>query len=194
VTVVLIDNRDSFVHNLARYVRVLGRPTEVVRSDEVTVDDVAALAPSHIVVSPGPCGPPEAGVSVPLIRALGDRVPVLGVCLGHQCIGAAYGGRVVRARRPMHGKASPIAHDGAGVFAGLPDPLHATRYHSLVVAPDGLPDALVPTAWSEEGEIMALRHRVHPVVGVQFHPESILTEHGEDLLRAFLDQPSGGGR
>ena len=194
MTVVLIDNRDSFVHNLARYVRVLGRPTEVVRSDEVTVDDVAALAPSHIVVSPGPCGPAEAGVSVPLIRALGDRVPVLGVCLGHQCIGAAYGGRVVRARRPMHGKASPIAHDGTGVFAGLPDPLHATRYHSLVVAPDGLPDALVPTAWSEEGEIMALRHRVHPVVGVQFHPESILTEHGEDLLRAFLDQPSGGGR
>ena len=194
MTVVLIDNRDSFVHNLARYVRVLGRPTEVVRSDEVTVDDVAALAPSHIVVSPGPCGPAEAGVSVPLIRALGGRVPVLGVCLGHQCIGAAYGGRVVRALRPMHGKASPIAHDGTGVFAGLPDPFHATRYHSLVVAPDGLPDALVPTAWSEEGEIMALRHRVHPVVGVQFHPESILTEHGEDLLRAFLDQPSGGGR
>ena len=188
MTVVLIDNRDSFVHNLARYVRVLGRPTEVVRSDEVTVDDVAALAPSHIVVSPGPCGPAEAGVSVPLIRALGDRVPVLGVCLGHQCIGAAYGGRVVRARRPMHGKASPIAHDGAGVFAGLPDPLHATRYHSLVVAPDGLPDALVPTAWSEEGEIMALRHRVHPVVGVQFHPESILTVGGHDLLRNFLAQ------
>jgi anthranilate synthase/aminodeoxychorismate synthase-like glutamine amidotransferase len=194
VTVVLIDNRDSFVHNLARYVRVLGRPTEVVRSDEVTVDDVGALGPSHLVVSPGPCGPAEAGVSVALIRALGDRVPVLGVCLGHQCIGAAYGGRVVRARRPMHGKASPIAHDGTGVFAGLPDPLHATRYHSLVVAPDGLPDALVPTAWSEEGEIMALRHRVHPVVGVQFHPESILTEHGEALLRAFLDQSSGGGR
>jgi anthranilate synthase/aminodeoxychorismate synthase-like glutamine amidotransferase len=194
VTVVLIDNRDSFVHNLARYVRVLGRPTEVVRSDEVTVDDVGALGPSHLVVSPGPCGPAEAGVSVALIRALGDRVPVLGVCLGHQCIGAAYGGRVVRARRPMHGKASPIAHDGTGVFAGLPDPLHATRYHSLVVAPDGLPDALVPTAWSEEGEIMALRHRVHSVVGVQFHPESILTEHGEALLRAFLDQSSGGGR
>ncbi|MGE0027500.1 MAG: aminodeoxychorismate/anthranilate synthase component II [Thermoleophilia bacterium] len=194
MTVVLIDNRDSFVHNLARYVRVLGRPTEVVRSDEVTVADVAALEPSHLVVSPGPCGPAEAGVSVPLIRALGARVPVLGVCLGHQCIGAAYGGRVVRALRPMHGKASPIAHDGTGVFAGLPDPLHATRYHSLVVSPQGLPDALVPTAWSEEGEIMALRHRAHPVVGVQFHPESILTEHGEALLRAFLDQPSGGGR
>ena len=194
MTVVLVDNRDSFVHNLARYVRVLGRPTEVVRSDQVTVDDVAALAPSHLVVSPGPCGPAEAGVSVPLIRALGGRVPVLGVCLGHQCIGAAYGGRVVRALRPMHGKASPIAHDGTGVFAGLPDPLHATRYHSLVVSPEGLPDDLVPTAWSEEGEIMALRHRVHPVVGVQFHPESILTEHGEALLRAFLDQSPGGGR
>jgi anthranilate synthase/aminodeoxychorismate synthase-like glutamine amidotransferase len=194
VTVVLVDNRDSFVHNLARYVRVLGLPTEVVRSDEVTVADVAALDPSYVVVSPGPCGPAEAGVSVPLIRAIGDRVPILGVCLGHQCIGAAYGGRVVRALRPMHGKASPIAHDGAGVFAGLPDPLHATRYHSLVVSPDGLPADLVATAWSEEGEIMALRHRVHPVVGVQFHPESILTEHGEALLAAFLDQPSGGGR
>jgi len=193
VTVVLVDNRDSFVHNLARYVRVLGHRTEVVRSDEVTVDEVTALAPSHLVVSPGPCGPAEAGVSVPLIRALGDRVPVLGVCLGHQCIGAAYGGRVVRARRPMHGKASPIAHDGAGVFAGLPDPLLATRYHSLVVSPEGLPADLVATAWSAEGEIMALRHRVHPVVGVQFHPESILTEHGEALLAAFLGQSSGGG-
>jgi anthranilate synthase/aminodeoxychorismate synthase-like glutamine amidotransferase len=194
VTVVLVDNRDSFVHNLARYVRVLGHETAVVRSDEVGVDDVAALAPSHLVVSPGPCGPGEAGVSVPLIRALGDRVPVLGVCLGHQCIGAAYGGRVVRAERPMHGKASPIAHDGSGVFAGLPDPLHATRYHSLVVSPDGLPPDVVVNAWSEEGEIMALRHRTHPVVGVQFHPESILTEHGEALLRAFLDQSPGGGR
>ena len=193
MTVVLVDNRDSFVHNLARYVRVLGHRTEVVRSDEVTVEEVAALAPSHLVVSPGPCGPAEAGVSVPLIRALGDRVPVLGVCLGHQCIGAAYGGRVVRARRPMHGKASPIAHDGAGVFAGLPDPLLATRYHSLVVSPEGLPADLVATAWSAEGEIMALRHRVHPVVGVQFHPESILTEHGEALLAAFLGQSSGGG-
>ena len=193
MTVVLVDNRDSFVHNLARYVRVLGHRTEVVRSDEVTVEEVAALAPSHLVVSPGPCGPAEAGVSVPLIRALGDRVPVLGVCLGHQCIGAAYGGRVVRARRPMHGKASPIAHDGEGVFAGLPDPLLATRYHSLVVSPEGLPADLVATAWSAEGEIMALRHRVHPVVGVQFHPESILTEHGEALLAAFLGQSSGGG-
>ena len=186
MTVVLVDNRDSFVHNLARLVRVLGRPTEVVRSDEVTVEEVAALRPSHVVVSPGPCGPAEAGISVPLVRALGASVPVLGVCLGHQCIGAAYGGRVVRARRPMHGKASPIAHDGTGIFAGLPDPLHATRYHSLVVAPDGLPPELVPTAWSEEGEIMALRHRTHPVVGVQFHPESILTPDGPKIVRNFL--------
>ena len=187
--VVLIDNRDSFVHNLARYVRRLGRRTEVMRCDEVTVDEVAALSPSHVVVSPGPCTPREAGVSVPLIRALGAATPILGVCLGHQCIGEAYGGRVVRARRPMHGKASPIAHDGAGVFAGLPDPLHATRYHSLVVSPEGLPGDLVVSARSEEGEIMALRHRTHPVVGVQFHPESILTEHGLALVEAFLRPP-----
>jgi anthranilate synthase/aminodeoxychorismate synthase-like glutamine amidotransferase len=165
----------------------------------VLVDDLdphlAARTYDAVVVSPGPGHPatePDFAACLDLIRA--GTVPVLGVCLGHQCIGAAYGGRVVRARRPMHGKASPIAHDGTGVFAGLPDPLHATRYHSLVVSPDGLPPELVPTAWSEEGEIMALRHRTHPVVGVQFHPESILTEHGEALLRAFLDQPSGGGR
>jgi len=184
--VVLIDNRDSFVHNLARYVRRLGRATEVVRCDEVTVAEVAALSPSHVLISPGPCTPREAGVSVPLIGALGATTPILGVCLGHQCIGEAYGGRVVRAQRPMHGKASPIAHDGAGIFAGLPDPLIATRYHSLVVAPEGLPGDLVVTARSEEGEIMALSHRSHPVVGVQFHPESILTEHGLGMVEAFL--------
>ena len=184
--VVLIDNRDSFVHNLARYVRRLGRATEVVRCDEGTVAEVAALSPSHVLISPGPCTPREAGVSVPLVRALGATTPILGVCLGHQCIGEAYGGRVVRAQRPMHGKASPIAHDGAGIFAGLPDPLIATRYHSLVVADEGLPDDLLVTARSEEGEIMALRHRSHPVVGVQFHPESILTEHGLGMVEAFL--------
>ena len=187
--VVLIDNRDSFVHNLARYVRELGRRTEVVRCDEVSVDEVAALGPSHVLISPGPCTPREAGVSVPLVRALGATMPILGVCLGHQCIGEAYGGRIVRARRPMHGKASPIAHDRSGIFAGLPDPLHATRYHSLVIAPEGLPGDLEVTARSEEGEIMAVRHRRHPVVGVQFHPESILTEHGHALVRAFLDGP-----
>jgi len=187
--VVLIDNRDSFVHNLARYVRELGRPTEVVRCDEVSVAEVAALDPSHVVISPGPCTPREAGVSVPLVRALGATTPILGVCLGHQCIGDAYGGRIVRALRPMHGKASPIAHDGTGIFAGLPDPLHATRYHSLVIAPQGLPGDLLVTARSEEGEIMAVRHRRHPVVGVQFHPESILTEHGHALVSAFLEGP-----
>ncbi|WP_217913605.1 anthranilate synthase component II [Miltoncostaea marina] len=184
--IAVIDNRDSFVHNLARYLRRQGWATAVLRCDEVGVADVAALEPSHVVISPGPCAPDQAGVSVPLVRELGPVVPTLGVCLGHQCIGRAFGARIVRARRPMHGKAAPIAHDGEGVFAGLPDPLRATRYHSLVVDPRGLPRELVATAWSEEGEIMALRHRRHPIVGVQFHPESILTERGDDLLRAFL--------
>lgn len=192
--VVLIDNKDSFVHNLARYVRELGHATEVLRHDEVEVADVAALAPGHVVISPGPRTPAEAGVSVPLIRALGPTTPILGVCLGHQCVGAAYGARVVPARRPMHGKVAPVVHDGVGVFRGLPDPLLATRYHSLVVAADRLPPELEAAAWSADGEIMALRHRRHPVAGVQFHPESILTERGHDLLRNFLapPQPSGG--
>ena len=185
--VLLIDNYDSFVHNLARYVRELGRPTTVVRNDALTVAAVAALGPSHVIVSPGPGTPDDAGVSLALIARLGATVPILGVCLGHQAIGQAYGGRVVRARRPMHGKTSAIHHDGEGVFRGLPQPLRATRYHSLVVTPEGLPDDLVVTARSEEGEIMGLRHRRHPVVGVQFHPEAVLTEHGHDLLAAFLE-------
>lgn len=184
--IVVVDNYDSFVHNLARYVRELGWETRVVRCDAVTVDEIAAMEPSHIVLSPGPCTPNEAGVCVPLVRRLGPAIPVLGVCLGHQCIGQAFGGQIVRARRPMHGKASRINHDGAGVFAGLPDPLSATRYHSLVVEARDLPEELVITAWSEEGEIMALRHHEHPIVGVQFHPEAVLTEHGHDLLRGFL--------
>ena len=184
--IVVIDNYDSFVHNLARYVRELGWETAVVRCDALSVDDVAALAPSHIVLSPGPCTPNEAGICVPLVRRLGATVPILGVCLGHQCIGQAFGGQIVRARRPMHGKASLITHDGDGVFAGLPNPLTATRYHSLVVEAQDLPDELVVTARSEEDEIMALRHREHPIVGLQFHPESVLTEHGHDLLRGFL--------
>lgn len=188
--IVVIDNRDSFVHNLARYIRELGWETEVLRCDAVGVDEVAARAPSHIVISPGPCTPNEAGISVPLVRRLGPTTPILGVCLGHQCIGQAFGAQIVRARRPMHGKASPIAHDGAGVFAGLPDLLMATRYHSLVIEPRDLPDELAVTAWSEESEIMAIRHRTHPIVGLQFHPESVLTEHGHDLLRLFLDQTS----
>ncbi len=185
--VLLIDNYDSFVHNLARYVRELGRPTTVVRNDALTVEDAAAMGPSHIVVSPGPGTPDDAGVSLALIARLGGTVPILGVCLGHQAIGQAYGGRVVRARRPMHGKTSAIHHDGTGVFRGLPQPLRATRYHSLVVTPEGLPEDLVVTARSEEGEIMGLRHRRHPVVGVQFHPEAVLTERGHDLLAAFLE-------
>ena len=185
--VLLIDNYDSFVHNLARYVRELGRPTTVVRNDALTVEDAAAMGPSHIIVSPGPGTPDDAGVSLALIARLGATVPILGVCLGHQAIGQAYGGRVVRARRPMHGKTSAIHHDGEGVFRGLPQPLRATRYHSLVVRPEGLPAGLVVTARSEEGEIMGLRHRRHPVVGLQFHPEAVLTERGHDLLAAFLE-------
>ena len=190
--ILVIDNYDSFVHNLARYIRELGWSTEVVRCDALSIDEIAAMEPSHIVISPGPCTPNEAGVSVPLVRRLGPTIPILGVCLGHQCIGQAFGGQIVRARRPMHGMASRIAHDGEGVFAGLPDPLHAGRYHSLVVESAELPDELVVTARSDEGEIMALRHREHRNVGLQFHPESVLTAHGHDLLRGFLGPvPSG---
>jgi len=190
-TVLVIDNYDSFVHNLARYVRELGWATRVLRNDMIDLDGIAALAPSHIVISPGPCTPNEAGVSVAAVRRFGPSIPILGVCLGHQCIGQAYGGRIVRARRPMHGKTSLVRHDGTGVFAGLPNPLRATRYHSLVVAADDLPAQLAATAHAEDGEIMALRHRSHPVIGVQFHPEAVLTEHGYDLLRNFLAPAAG---
>ena len=184
--ILVIDNYDSFVHNLARYLRELGWETTVCRNDEIGVDEVEALGPSHIVLSPGPRTPDEAGICVPLVRSLGASIPILGVCLGHQCIGQAFGGKVVRAGRPMHGKTSPLRHDGRGIFAGLPDPLTATRYHSLVVSRDGLPDELEVEAESDQGEIMALRHRRHPVVGLQFHPESVLTDRGYDLLRNFL--------
>ena len=184
--ILLIDNYDSFVWNLARYVAELGHPRLVVRNDAVGLDEVAALAPSHIILSPGPCGPAEAGICPRVVAQLGARLPILGVCLGHQCIGAAYGGRVDRARRPMHGKTSPVTHDGTGVFLGLPSPLTVTRYHSLIVRDEGLPDELRVTARSPEGEIMGLAHRRHPVHGVQFHPEAVLTEHGHALLRNFL--------
>ena len=187
--ILLIDNYDSFVHNLARYVRELGHEPEVVRHDAVTLDDVERLAPSHIVISPGPCSPAEAGISTELVRHFGARVPILGVCLGHQCIGAAYGGEIVRAGRPMHGKTSLVHHDGTGVFADLPSPFRATRYHSLVIAPESVPDALRVTAWVDDGdtrEIMAVEHREHPVTGVQFHPESALTEHGYRMLDRFI--------
>ena len=184
--ILLIDNYDSFVFNLARYVGELGHAREVVRNDAVSVEEIAALAPRAIVLSPGPCTPKEAGISNRVIVELGDRIPILGVCLGHQCIAEAYGGRVVRARRPMHGKTSLVRHDGKGVFAGLPQPLRVTRYHSLVAEPGLVPPELEVTAWSPEGEIMGLRHRTHPVEGVQFHPEAVLTERGHDLLANFL--------
>ena len=185
--ILVIDNYDSFVHNLARYIRELGWTTDVVRNDAIDETGVADLAPSHIVLSPGPCAPDQAGISVALVERFSATVPILGICLGHQCIGQAFGGRVVRARRPMHGKVSQIRHDGSGVFADLPNPLRGARYHSLAVASEGLPADLVVNATSEEGEIMAFRHRRRPVVGLQFHPEAVLTEHGHDLLRRFLD-------
>jgi anthranilate synthase/aminodeoxychorismate synthase-like glutamine amidotransferase len=187
--ILLIDNYDSFVYNIARYVRELGHEAIVRRHDALTLDDIAGLAPSHIIVSPGPCTPAEAGISTDVVRRFGPSIPILGVCLGHQCIGAAYGARIVRAGRPMHGKVSEVTHDGLGIFTGLPSPFHATRYHSLVIAPDSVPDALRVTARSEDGEIMAVAHREHPTIGVQFHPESALTEFGYVLLGAFLNGP-----
>lgn len=185
--ILLLDNYDSFTYNLYQYLSELGADVLVKRNDEVSVGDVAALAPERIVISPGPCTPNEAGISVGLIRELGEQVPVLGVCLGHQAIGAAYGGAVVRAPTVMHGKLSAVHHDGAGVFAGLPNPFQATRYHSLIVRRADLPACLEVTAWTDDGLIMGLRHRQHPVEGVQFHPESIMTEAGKALLRNFLD-------
>jgi anthranilate synthase/aminodeoxychorismate synthase-like glutamine amidotransferase len=184
--ILLLDNYDSFVYNLARYVRELGEEPVVVRNDAISLDGIDALAPSHIIVSPGPCSPAEAGISVSVIRRFGPSTPILGVCLGHQAIGSAYGAEIVRARRPMHGKTSRIHHDGEGLFAGVPSPFIATRYHSLVIAPDSLPSALRVTATSDDGEIMAVAHRTHPVIGVQFHPESALTEHGYWLIDRFL--------
>lgn len=184
--ILLLDNYDSFTYNLYQYLCELGAEVLVKRNDELSVADVAALAPEKIVISPGPCTPSEAGISVELIRQLGGRVPILGVCLGHQAIGAAYGGAVVRAPQVMHGKLSPIHHSDVGVFAGLPQPFQATRYHSLIVRREDLPDALEVTAWTEDGLIMGLRHRDQPVQGVQFHPESIMTDAGKTLLGNFL--------
>ncbi len=188
----MLDNYDSFTFNLVQYLQALGAEVRVERNDALTVDDVEKLAPERIVISPGPCTPNEAGISVELIKRLGANIPILGVCLGHQGIGQAYGGDVIRAGKIMHGKTSRIRHEGKGVFAGLPDGYEATRYHSLVVDKTTLPDCLEVTAWTENEdssmeEIMGLRHREHPVQGVQFHPESILTQHGHALLKNFLD-------
>ena len=182
----VIDNYDSFTYNLVQYLGELGQEVRVVRNDEIAADDIAGLAPTHIVISPGPCTPNEAGISLDTIQRYAGRIPILGVCLGHQSIGQAFGGKVVRARRVMHGKTSPILHEGGGVFAGLPRPFEATRYHSLLVERESLPDCLEITAHTEEGEIMGLRHKTHAVEGVQFHPESFLTTVGKDLLRNFL--------
>ena len=189
----MIDNYDSFTWNLVQYLQALGAEVQVERNDALTVDAIAKLTPERIVISPGPCTPNEAGVSLELIERLGATTPILGVCLGHQSIGQAYGGNVVRAGRIMHGKTSHIRHEGKGVFADLPDGYEATRYHSLVVERGSLPDALEVTAWTEHEdgsfeEIMGLRHREHPVEGVQFHPESLLTEHGHALLKNFLER------
>ena len=191
--VLMIDNYDSFTYNLVQYLQTLGAEVRVIRNDELSVPQIAALAPERIVISPGPCTPNEAGVCVEVIRELGPRVPILGVCLGHQSLGQAYGGDVVRAKTIMHGKTSRIRHQGRGVFAGLPDAYEATRYHSLVVSRETLPDCLEVTAWTDDedggfDEIMGLRHRERPVEGVQFHPESILTEHGHALLKNFLER------
>ena len=190
----MIDNYDSFTFNLVQYFQTLGAEVKVVRNDALSVDEIAALKPAKIVISPGPCTPNEAGVSLEVIERLGATTPILGVCLGHQSLGQAYGGKVIRAGRIMHGKTSRIRHQGRGVFAGLPDGYEATRYHSLVVERSSLPDALEVTAWTENEdgsfeEIMGLRHREFPVEGVQFHPESILTQHGHALLKNFLDAP-----
>ncbi|HET8551214.1 MAG TPA: aminodeoxychorismate/anthranilate synthase component II [Gammaproteobacteria bacterium] len=187
----MIDNYDSFTYNLVQYLGELGEDVVVHRNDDITLDEIEALAPARIVVSPGPCTPSEAGVSLELIGRFAGSIPVLGVCLGHQAIGQAYGGRVVRASRVMHGKTSLIRHHGTGVFAGIPDPFEATRYHSLVIDPDSLPDCLEMTAWTEDANgdfeaVMGVRHRELPVEGVQFHPESILTQHGHALLANFL--------
>ena len=188
--ILLIDNYDSFVYNLARYVRELGDDPLVRRHDAVSVDAIAAMRPTHIIISPGPCAPKEAGISTDVVRRLGATIPILGVCLGHQCIGEAYGGEIVRAGRPMHGKISQVRHSGTGLFEGLPNPFVATRYHSLVIAPGSLPPVLRTTATSDDGEIMAVEHVEHPVFGVQFHPESVLTQHGYRILERFLRGPA----
>ncbi|MGA8051780.1 MAG: aminodeoxychorismate/anthranilate synthase component II [Burkholderiales bacterium] len=184
--VLMIDNYDSFTYNLVQYLGELGEQVRVVRNDEVSIDEIEALAPARVVISPGPCTPSEAGISLGVIDRLAGRVPILGVCLGHQAIGQAFGGKVVRARQVMHGKVSRIRHDGRGVFAGVPNDFIATRYHSLVVERATLPECLLVTAESEDGEIMGLRHRSLPVEGVQFHPEALLTEHGHKMLENFL--------
>ena len=182
----MIDNYDSFTYNLVQYFGELGEEVMVFRNDAISADEVLSVEPQHIVISPGPCTPNEAGVSVPMIERYSGKVPILGVCLGHQSIGQAFGGKIVHARELMHGKTSPIFHNNKGVFQGLPSPFIATRYHSLVIERESLPDCLEITAWTEDGEIMGIRHKTLSVEGVQFHPESVLSEYGHKLLENFL--------
>lgn len=183
----MLDNYDSFTYNLVQYFGELGEEVKVLRNDQTTVEEIAALDPARLCISPGPCSPAEAGISIELIRHFAGKRPILGVCLGHQAIGAAYGGNIVRARQIMHGKVSSITHGGTDVFKGLPSPCQVTRYHSLAIDRDTLPDCLDITAETDDGEIMGVRHKTLPVYGVQFHPESVLSEHGHALLKNFLD-------
>lgn len=185
--ILVVDNYDSFTYNLVHYLAELGAQTHVVRNDDLTVDEAWALSPEAVLLSPGPCAPDQAGICLGLIETAPATMPILGVCLGHQAIGQAFGGEVVRAKALMHGKTSPIEHEGRSLFAGLPSPFTATRYHSLAVRRESLPDALAVTAWTADGEIMGLMHRTRPIHGVQFHPESIATEHGHAMLANFLD-------
>lgn len=182
----MLDNYDSFTYNLVQYFGELGEDVRVYRNDQITIEEIEALKPDHICVSPGPCSPAEAGISVPLIKHFAGRIPILGVCLGHQSIGAAFGGKIVRAKEIMHGKTSLVTHRGTDVFRGLPSPFTVIRYHSLAIERESLPDCLEVTAETADGEIMGVRHKTMPIYGVQFHPESILSEHGHDMLRNFL--------
>lgn len=184
--ILLLDNYDSFVYNLARYVSELGCTYKVVRNDAITLEEITALQPSHIIISPGPCAPDQAGISMNVIREFGSTIPLLGVCLGHQAIGQVYGGKVIRAKRPMHGKSSLITHDEKNIFVGLDNPLRVARYHSLIISEENFPDELEITARCDIGEIMAVRHKHFPVQGVQFHPESVLTSMGYELLQNFI--------
>ena len=191
--VLMIDNYDSFTYNLVQYLGELGANVETIRNDAITPQEIfarsAALKPDRIVISPGPCSPAEAGISVPLIQAAMGKIPLLGVCLGHQAIGAALGGKIIRAKTLMHGKTSKVEHSGRGVFKGLPSPMTVTRYHSLAIERDTLPAELMITAWTQDGEIMGIQHKTYALHGVQFHPESILSEHGHAMLKNFLQEP-----
>ncbi|MCM3342264.1 aminodeoxychorismate/anthranilate synthase component II [Paenibacillus sp. MER TA 81-3] len=189
--ILVVDNYDSFTYNLVQYLGELGEEVQVFRNDEIDIEGMEQLKPDHLLLSPGPCTPNEAGITLDVIEHFKGRLPILGVCLGHQAIGQAFGGKVIRAERLMHGKTSPIQHEGQSLFAGLPNPFTATRYHSLIVERESLPDCLEITAETAEGEIMGLRHKAYPIEGVQFHPESIITDHGHQMLRNFLNVKAG---